>query len=81
MRVDNMAGTFEDNWQRRDDASPKPGGSRMGRGERKELERRYLPWSWATHIESERERSFHASLVIRARLTSSIFLKPKPPRL
>jgi hypothetical protein len=32
MGVDNIADTFEDNWQRRDDASPKPGGSRIRAG-------------------------------------------------
>jgi hypothetical protein len=51
-------------------------GAEWGGGERKEPEEIYLPWSWFTHIESEGERSFHPSLEIRARLTSSIFLKP-----
>jgi hypothetical protein len=55
-------------------------GAEWGGGERKEPERIYLPWSCCTHIEVEEVRSFHPSLVMRARLTSSIFLKPRPPK-
>jgi hypothetical protein len=49
--------------------------------ERKEPDLRYLPESCATQGESEPESSFHPSLEMRARLTSFVFLKPKPPRI
>jgi hypothetical protein len=50
-----------------------------GEGERKEVEFRYLPCSWETHRESELLSSCHSSLEMRARLTSLIFLMPRPP--
>jgi hypothetical protein len=48
-------------------------------GERKEQELRYLPRNWDTHVLSKLECIFHPSLAIRARFTSFIFLRPKPP--
>ena len=37
-----------------------------------------LPSSWDIHMDSELVWSFQPSLEMRARLTSFIFLKPKP---
>ena len=51
-----------------------------GEGERKDLVWRYLPVSWDAQRDSEPESSFQPSLEIRAKLTSFIFLMPKPPR-
>jgi hypothetical protein len=48
-------------------------------GERKEHECKYLQCYWDTHIESKLVRSFHPILKIRAKFTSFIFLKPRPP--
>jgi hypothetical protein len=48
-------------------------------GERKEQECKYLQCNWDTHIESKLVRSFHPGLEIRAKFTSFIFLKPRPP--
>jgi hypothetical protein len=49
-------------------------------GERKDSERRYIPESWDTQRESAPMRSFQPSLAMRARFTSFILLRPKPPR-
>jgi hypothetical protein len=54
-------------------------GEEWGGGERKVPEERYLPWRWATHAELKFVWSFQPSLEIRARLTSFIFLNPRPP--
>ena len=48
-------------------------------GERKELECKYLQCNWDTHMESKFVRSFHLSFEMRAKFTSFIFLKPRPP--
>jgi hypothetical protein len=48
--------------------------------ERRELEFKYLQRNWVIHIESDLLRSFHSSLEMRARFTSLIFLKPRPPK-
>jgi hypothetical protein len=55
-------------------------GEEWEEGERKDWDLRYLPESCATHGESEFVWSFQPSLEIRARLTSCIFLRPRPPR-
>jgi hypothetical protein len=55
-------------------------GEEWEEGERKEPDLRYLPESWATQGESEPVSSFQPSLEMRARLTSLVFLKLRPPR-
>jgi hypothetical protein len=53
----------------------------MEEGERKEPEERYLPESHDTPSEFAPVRSFQPSLARKARFTSFIFLKPRPPRV
>jgi hypothetical protein len=48
-------------------------------GERKEQEDKYLQCNWDTHIKSVLLRRFQPSLEIKARFTSLILLRPKPP--
>jgi hypothetical protein len=48
-------------------------------GGKKEQECKYLQCNWDTHIESKLVRIFYPSLEIRAKFTSFIFLKPRPP--
>jgi hypothetical protein len=56
------------------------GGGGGGERERKDFEWRYLPCSCATHKESGLVIIFQPSLEMRAKLTSLIFLMPKPPK-
>jgi hypothetical protein len=49
-------------------------------GERKELECKYLQCNWDTHMESKFVRSFYPNFEMRAKFTSFIFLKPRPPK-
>jgi hypothetical protein len=48
-------------------------------GEREKPVRRYLPRNWETHMQFALVWSFQPSFERRARLTSFIFLNPKPP--
>ena len=54
--------------------------AKMGEGERKDLENRYLPDSWDTHRQYAPVRSFQPSLAIKVRFTSFILLRPNPLR-
>jgi hypothetical protein len=56
-----------------------PEGEEWEEGERKDLVERYLPRNWFAHKEFELLWSFQPSLEMKARLTSCIFLKPRPP--
>jgi hypothetical protein len=50
-----------------------------GEGERKEVEDKYLQCNWDTHNKSDLLSKFQPSLDIKARFTSLILLRPKPP--
>ena len=50
-----------------------------GEGERKELEDKYLQCNWDTQVKPELLRRFQPSLQTKARFTSLISLRPKPP--